>query len=165
MAEKRYQLKPFTQDDLEFLYQVYAGTRCEEMARTGWSGTQIEEFLRMQFQLQHVQYLDKFKKAAFDIIYVDKTPVGRLYVDRGKKDILVIDIALLPAFRRQGIGAAIFNDLIEESERKRLPIRLHVEHDNPIIPYYARLGFTQIDDTGIYYYMERPVNSAKPANC
>ena len=105
MAEKRYQLRPFTWDDLEFLYQVYAGTRCEEMARTGWGETQIEEFLRMQFQLQHVQYLDRFKNAAFDIIYVDKTPVGRLYVDRGKKDILVIDIALLPAFRRQGIGA------------------------------------------------------------
>lgn len=163
MNDKRYQLRPFTQDDLVFLYQVYAGTRQEEMARTGWSETQVDEFLRMQFQLQHVQYQENFPRAAFDIIHVDDTAVGRLYVDRGPRDILIIDLALLPAFRRQGIGSAIFRDLIDESEKTCLPIRLHVEHENPIIPYYKRLGFSQIDDTGVYYYMERPVDSTKPA--
>ena len=163
MSDKKYQLRPFTPDDLGFLYQVYAGTRQEEMAGSCWGEAQIKEFLHMQFQLQHVQYLERFPQAAFDIIYMDNTPVGRLYVDRGKQDILIIDIALLPAFRRQGIGAAIFRDLIQESETKRLPLRLHVEHENPIIPYYRHLGFTQIDDTGVYHYMERPVNSMKPA--
>ncbi len=163
MAKKKYQLRPFTQDDVGFLFQVYAGNRLKEMALTGWSQSEIEEFLNMQFHLQHVQYMDNFKKASFDIIYINDTPVGRLYVDRGKNDILVIDIALQPEYRRQGICATIFRDLIEESEKKRLPIRLHVEHDNPILPYYAQLGFTQIDDTGVYYYMERTANGVKPA--
>ena len=37
--------------DMEFLYQVYASTREEELAQVNWDAAQKEEFLRMQFKV------------------------------------------------------------------------------------------------------------------
>ena len=141
--------------DLEFLYIVYASTRLEELAPTGWSPSKIEEFLRMQFTLQHEQYRTNYSNASFEIISVEKTEVGRLYVDRRNNDIRIMDIALLPDFRKKGIGGKIFNDLIKEADSACLPLSLHVEMNNPILPYYTKLGFINKGEVGVYYFMER----------
>jgi ribosomal protein S18 acetylase RimI-like enzyme len=144
-----------TAEDLEFLYRVYASTRAEEMAMTGWTEAQIEEFLRMQFKLQHTQWLQNYKKAKFEIILYNKVPVGRLYVDRRTDDIRIIDIALLPEFRRQGIGATIMKNLVDEADERQVTLSLHVEFNNPAMGLYERLGFKKGELSGIYYYMER----------
>lgn len=144
-----------TQEDLELLFIIYASTREEEMALSGWSKEAIENFLRMQFGLQHKQYMDNYKKATFEIVVYDRIPVGRLYVDRREKDIRIIDIALLPKFRRRGIGSNIMTDLISEADQKQKTLSLHVEHNNPALTLYERLGFIKGDITGIYFFMER----------
>lgn len=144
-----------TQEDLELLFEIYASTRNEEMALTGWSKQEIETFLRMQFELQHKQYLKNYKDAAFEIILYEKTPAGRLYVDRRKDDIRIIDIALLPRFRRHGIGSKIMKELITEADKKQRNISLHVERNNPALNLYETLGFKKVDTTGVYYFMER----------
>ncbi len=46
-----FHFRPITDEDMEFLYRLYASTRLAEMAVTGWSESQVEEFLRMQFGL------------------------------------------------------------------------------------------------------------------
>ena len=33
-------------------------------------------------------------------------------------------------------------------------MRIHVEHNNPAMRLYKRLGFRKIDDNGIYHLME-----------
>jgi ribosomal protein S18 acetylase RimI-like enzyme len=153
--------RAITDNDLEFLYQVYADTRAEEMAMTGWDEQQKEEFLRMQFNLQHKQYMDNYKGAQFDIILFNKVPAGRLYVHRKADDIRIIDIALLHQFRRQGIGSKIMLDLIAEADEKKLPLSLHVEHNNPAMGLYERLGFEKGDMiNGIYYFMKRLPSAA-----
>jgi ribosomal protein S18 acetylase RimI-like enzyme len=144
-----------TQEDLELLFEIYASTRKEEMALTGWSKQEIETFLRMQFELQHKQYLENYKDAAFEIILYEKIPAGRLYVDRRKDDIRIIDIALLPRFRRHGIGSKIMKELITEADKKQRNISLHVERNNPALNLYETLGFKKVDTTGVYYFMER----------
>jgi len=145
-----------TDEDLEFLYKLYASTRAEEMAITGWNEEQKEEFLRMQFNLQHKQYMQSYKNATFEIILYNKAPAGRLYVDRRKDEMRIIDIALLPEFRRQGIGSKIMKDLIADADKKNLPLSLHMEHNNPAVSLYQRLGFEIKGDTGVYFFMERP---------
>ena len=35
-----------------------------------------------------------------------------------------------------------------------LPVRIHVEKFNPALRLYRRLGFTEIEDKGIYLFME-----------
>ena len=145
-----------TKEDLEFLYKVYASTRAEEMALTGWNERQIEEFLRMQFSLQHKQYMQNYQNASFDIIFHHQRPVGRLYADRRQNDIRIVDIALLTEFRRQKIGSKIMEELIAEADEKNVTLSLHVEHNNPALGLYQRLGFEKKDDIGVYFLMERP---------
>jgi ribosomal protein S18 acetylase RimI-like enzyme len=149
------QLRPETVPDREFLYQLYASTRLPEMAMTGWDKGQIESFLRMQFDLQHSQYLQNHPAASFDIICINGMPAGRLYVDRGNKQILIIDISLLPDFKGQGVGGRILRDLVDEADAKGLVMSLHVEVNNPVRTFYTRLGFREMEQRGMYYSMER----------
>ena len=78
-AGRGVELRPVNfQQDLEFLYRVYASTRADEMAVVPWSDAEKESFLRMQFQAQHSYYHDQFKQAAFD---EQTRPIGRLQLD------------------------------------------------------------------------------------
>lgn len=149
-------VRPLTEADSEFSYKVYASTRSEEMSVTGWSETEIDAFLRMQFSLQHTHYRQNYAQAAFDLILIDGLPAGRLYVDRQKEQIIVIDIALLPEFRGRGAGGRIMRELAEEADRRGVSMSLHVERHNPILAFYQRLGFREKGVYGVYYQMERP---------
>ena len=150
-----------TDEDVEFLYRVYASTRLEELAVTGWDETRVEAFLRMQFGLQHTQYLQNYPGAAFDIVSIDGMPAGRLYVDRTEDGIRIIDIALLPEFRGRGIGGRIMRGLVGEADAKGLVMSLHVEMNNPVLSFYKALGFKEVELRGIYYLMEREVVKGK----
>lgn len=147
--------------DQEFLYGVYASTRQEELAATGWDAGQTEAFLRMQFNLQHTQYRQNYPTASFDVIVVDDVPAGRLYVDRGEKQIRLVDIALLPEFRSKGLGARLIRDLVGEADAKGLVLSLHVERNNPILGFYSAQGFRTKAERGIYLYMERAPGGAR----
>lgn len=151
-------LRPETDKDLEFLCKVYADSRMDEMSLSGWNAEEIDDFLGQQFKLQHGQYISNYKDARFDIILYNKEPAGRLYVHRKKDDIRIIDIALLKKFQRKGIGSGIMKDLMAEADEKNLPLSLHVEHNNPAMGLYERLGFKKGDLTGVYYFMERPAS-------
>ncbi len=140
--------------DSEFLYQVYAGTRTEELAVTGWDDAQKERFLRMQFDAQHRYYHDVFSAASYQVILWDGERVGRLYVDRRPDEISIIDIALLPKWRGRGIGGILLREIAEEATGAGKLVRIYVEHFNRALTLYQRLGFRKIGDTGVYYHME-----------
>lgn len=140
--------------DEEFLCQLYASTRAEELAQTRWSEAQKAEFLRMQFEAQHRHYLSHFSGAEFLLILRGENPIGRLYVERRVGEMRLIDIALLPQWRSQGLGSALMRDLMEEAQQDGVPVRLHVEKFNPALRLYQRLGFRPRDDLGVHLSME-----------
>ena len=144
-----------TCEDLEFIYQVYASTRTDEMGLVNWNEREKEAFLRMQFGLQHKQYMGNYANASFDVIFYGRMPIGRLYVDRQADDIRIIDIALLPEFCGKGLGSAIINTLTAEADQKKLSLSLHVEHNNRVLNLYERLRFERKKLVGIYFYMVR----------
>ncbi len=157
LNKKLIAFRPFreTPGDLEFIYRVYASTRADEMKLTDWNEKQVEDFLRMQFGIQHKQYMGNYTNASFDIILYDRVPVGRLYVDRQPEDIRIIDIALLPEFRGKGLGSALMDNLTAEADREKVTLSLHVEQNNPALGLYERLGFEKKNLVGIYFYMVR----------
>ena len=53
--------------------------------------------------------------------------MGRLYVARLADENRVMDIALLPSWRGQGIGTRHLRRLMEEARAVSLPLRIHVE--------------------------------------
>lgn len=148
-------LRPIEEGDLEFLFRLYASTRSAEKALVNWPDEQWEQFIRMQFNLQHSQYMRNYKNPAFAIILENNVPAGRFYVDRGDNDYRLIDVALLPEFQRRGIAGKLLDSLLREAEADGMPVSLHVEKNNPILAYYRRLGFRIEEDKGVYFFMVR----------
>jgi ribosomal protein S18 acetylase RimI-like enzyme len=149
-------LRPIQTDDQEFLYRVYASTRIQELAPVPWSEEQKSAFLRLQFAAQHRYYLENYHSSRFEVVLVDGEPAGRLYVARWPEELRIIDVALLPEFRGRGIGSALIGRLSAEAEAQGLPLRIHVERDNPARGLYERLGFRMVADRGVYLFLERP---------
>ena len=147
-------LRPITPQDMGFLYQIYASTRESEMAVLNWTDAQRETFLQMQFDAQHTHYQQHFGDANFDLILLDGEAVGRLYLHRRQDEIRIIDIALLTEYRGQGIGSALLRDVLDKAAQAELPVRIHVERNNPALGLYHRLGFCEIGDEGVYCLME-----------
>ncbi len=152
--------------DDEFLYQVYVPTRAVELEQTDWSDEEKEVFCRMQHKAQSTHYFKHYTGARFDIILIDDEPAGRLYVDHWDKEIRIIDIALLPEFQKQGIGASILREILLQGRLKRKKVTIHVEMNNPALKLYERLGFEKIEEVnGIYFLMEwSPIASKTAVN-
>ena len=147
-------LRPMTPDDQDFLCRVYASTREQELAQVDWDEAHKTAFVQMQFDAQHRYYAENYPHAQFQIILVDGEPAGRLYVDRRAAEIRIMDITLLPAFRGQGIGSRLLNEILAEGQAHGLPVTIHVERFNPALRLYERLGFRLLEDKGVYYLME-----------
>lgn len=147
-------LRAATPSDQTFLRAVYASTRAEELAQAPWSDEQKRAFIDMQFAAQDSDYRKNYPTAQFSIIEVQGVPVGRLYVDRCKEEIRIIDIALLPEHRRAGIGTKLLSELQNESRLAGKALTIHVERFNPALNLYHRLGFRQIEDKGVYLFFE-----------
>lgn len=153
--QNKFNFRPISENDQSFLYVLYASTRQEELLQTGWTDFEKENFLRQQFIAQHHFYQEQFSQAQFNIIQISDKPIGRLYIDHRKDEIRIIDIALLPEYRNQGIGSALLADIIADATQAHMPLRIHVERYNPALRLYKRLGFVHISDTGVYYLMEK----------
>ncbi|WP_207004538.1 GNAT family N-acetyltransferase [Trinickia mobilis] len=141
--------------DRHFLHAVYASTRTAEFAGAGWSAGEIHTLLAGQFTTQDAYYHRHYPHGRFDVVLLGETPVGRLYHDWSGSDARVIDIALLPAYRRAGIGTRLMRALVAEAARRAMPMCLYVEFDNPVRALYRRLGFVPVGENGVYEQMRR----------
>ena len=103
-------LRPFRPEDQEFLFQLYASTRMDEIAGFGWPAAQQEMFLRMQFDAQRRSYESAYGHAEHQIVEQDGQPIGRLMVLREKDFTLLVDIALLAEHRAKYPRALIATD-------------------------------------------------------
>jgi GNAT superfamily N-acetyltransferase len=147
-------LRPATSDDDPFLALVYAGTRAAELAAVPWTDEEKAAFVQMQFAAQAQYYREHYPNTSFDVIVLDDEPVGRLYVARWSDEIRIVDIALLPEYCNRGIGSTLLRQLRSEAVAARKPLRIHVERFNPARRLYERLGFRQVEDKGVYLFLE-----------
>jgi len=143
-----------TDEDLPFLAAVYASTRAEEVASTGWPPELQQHFLAHQFDAQHRHYRQHYPNAEWLVIEQAGEPVGRLYLEEWKTEFRLIDIALVPSARGTGIGTAILSDLMDVAAGAGKALTIHVEQNNPAMSLYRRLGFAKIDEHGIHHLME-----------
>ena len=148
------QFRPISDTDLPFLQKLYASTRQQEMDLVDWTSAQRDQFLTMQFEAQHSFYIEQFTTAEFLVVERDAEPIGRVYVDRREAEIRLIDIALLPGHRGLGLGTKLLEELLIEAKISGLPVTIHVEKNNPAMKLYLRLGFTSIEEQGVYDLLE-----------
>jgi ribosomal protein S18 acetylase RimI-like enzyme len=107
--------------------------------------------VRFQFEAQSRAYA-QYEGADFRVIERAGEPVGRLYVARWPKEIRIVDIAIVPAHRNEGIGTALLRELLGEGARVGQRVSIHVERFNPARALYERLGFAEDADAGTEVY-------------
>lgn len=156
-------LRPITDADLDFLHRLYATTREDELAQVDWTQEQKAAFVSQQFHAQHRYWQENYTNASWDVIELDGTPIGRLYVARWPNDIRIVDIALVPEQRGGGIGTGLLRELLAEGDASGRKVSIHVEIFNPARRLYERLGFVQAGDRGVYLLMERYPAAAQAA--
>lgn len=152
----RLVLRDERHEDEAFLRTLYASTRADELAHAPWSPAQADAFLRMQFDMQRAHYRRYFPGASFLIVELDGRSVGRLYVHYTPEDVRVLDVALLPDVRGQGVGTWLLERVIDEAGRLGAPVSLHVAVGSPARRLYERLGFRIVREDAMNHFMERP---------
>jgi len=157
LAERGVRMRAANAGDREFLYDLYASTREDELAQTPWPDEFKQQFLRSQFELQHRHYTQVYPDADFLVVEFDGRPVGRYYLALVQDDYLIVDISLLPSLRGRGLGSAIIAATLAQADRADSNVLLHVLHANEgARRLYERLGFQPVADTGTHLRMRRP---------
>lgn len=142
LDERGFSLRAACDDDLHWLCDLYATTRAAEMAQVAWPDPLKRSFLDQQFALQHAHYMSHFGGADFMALDGPAGPAGRCYLQRNAPEHLLIDLSLFPAWRGQGVGAALIRQAQADARALARGMRLHVLHSNHgARRLYERLGF------------------------
>jgi ribosomal protein S18 acetylase RimI-like enzyme len=144
-SRQTYQLGLMTLADFEFLYELVKSTM-ERDVISAW-GEWCDEIVRSQL-------LDGLNANAFNSIFLDRSRVGAIAVERHETHIQIEDLYILKEFQNQGIGTSIILALIEEARQSFKPVRLRVLSSSPARILYERLGFVVIQTTPERYFME-----------
>jgi GNAT superfamily N-acetyltransferase len=142
--------------DEPFLQQLYADRRLPELAPLGWPEQAVAGFLAMQFAAQQSGYGGAFPNADHWIVSEGRVPVGRLLVDRGPAEHLVVDLVVLGQRRGRGIGTALVEEVLADAEDAHVPVTLTAAALDPrLAAWYVRLGFRVVERVGIDLRMVR----------
>jgi ribosomal protein S18 acetylase RimI-like enzyme len=136
--------------DEAFLRALYRETREAELASTAWDEAQKRAFADSQFDHQDRWYRANYAGAQFLVVLRDETPVGRLYLHGGPKEIRIVDLTLCGVARNQGLGTQLIRALQELAAVQGKALSLHVETFNRARGLYRRLGFREGVLDGVY---------------
>lgn len=140
--------------DHAFLFRLYASTRIQELKAWGWDEMMQQQFLHMQWTAQQRSYASQYPQAEHLLISFQAQPAGRIMVSRNDASVTLVDISILPDFQKKGIGTTLLQELQAEAADSSRPLFLHVLPDNLAIRLYERLGFQQVEQTGLHIRMK-----------
>ena len=143
-------LRPIGEEDQDFLLALYGTTRADELAMVDWDPADKAAFVRQQFDAQHRYYQQIFPHGSFQLILAGDEPAGRLYLDDEPDETQIVDITVMPGFRGRGIGTALVSQVLAAAAARGASVTIHVERNNPALRWYAGLGFSLIQDEGVY---------------
>jgi len=138
-----------------FLYLLFSSIKAPEMAFMPVDAKQKEFLLQMQFTSMNATYRHRFPKARFEIVELDRWPIGRIVTDVQKDCVYYVDVALMPQASGAGIGTALMAAMLEEPRRLGLPARAKVLNYNlPSLHMFQGLGFTKVAANAPYLDLE-----------
>ena len=163
-AELRYEIPAGTielisamPEDEPFLRELNGAVVAEQLGLGGLDSEALTTLQQFQFAARRRDRAARYPVAGEQLIILDGRPVGAVVVDRSCERVLLVDLALLPAARRRGIGTAIIAALAEEADRPGVPLRATTQSTNARARrLYARAGFHELDDDGLNVSLERP---------
>jgi RimJ/RimL family protein N-acetyltransferase len=151
----RLELRPEQETDAAFRFALF----CDSQS-AGWDALPLtpqmrQQLMRHQFEAQILGYRSAFPDARFDIVMRDGEPIGRIIVDRPGTHLHIVDQAIVPRWRGQGIGSSIMRALMHEAADAAIPLRLKVVPTNAAaLRLYRRLGFRPIAEPAPFLELE-----------
>lgn len=158
MVERR----PAAPADEPFLRALFASTRPEV---ADWPDEPREAFLAQQFEAQRTGWGQMFPGSVHELILADGHAAGRVWSHRTGGECLIVDLALLPQYRRRGIGTQVVHELLAEADREGFSARAHVERTNaPSLAFWTRLGFREIGGDALFVEIGRPAQDMRDSS-
>jgi ribosomal protein S18 acetylase RimI-like enzyme len=140
----QYSLRPATDSDYDFLYQLKVTCLKEYITATwGWDET---------FQKEH--FASHFDPQKSQIIMVNGEDVGELSVQDLVDELFLSRILIQPAYQGRGLGTALIQNLQNQAAAKKVPLSLQVLTVNPAYRLYRRLGFQVVERSNTHYLMK-----------
>jgi GNAT superfamily N-acetyltransferase len=128
-----------------FSYLLFACNRAAEMALMPISQQDKEFLLQVQFRSMNETYRRNFPRARYNIVELDRWPIGRIVSEVQPNCLYIIDFALLPQTQGLGIGTVVLGAALEEARQLNLPARLRsFSHNWAAQRLYDKLGFTVV---------------------
>ncbi|MBI1334771.1 MAG: GNAT family N-acetyltransferase [Armatimonadetes bacterium] len=152
MSPSDIQARPATAEDEAFLRGLFFTIRAPEFKMAGLQGEPLETLLAQQYVAMRTHYGRVYPDAVYEIFEFEGKPIGyQATID--DETLHLIDIALIPEFRSQGIGTDRMKRLQDLAQNSQKPLTLTVEKFNPALHLYERLGFVTYDEKDIYQRM------------
>ncbi len=155
-----FNLVPVCDADEDFLNELYAATRAEEMAVVPWSDEQKRTFLNAQFEAQTLYYREQYPNASFDIVKVGGKPIGRFYRAELVDEIRIIDLYLLPEHFDRAIYIKLIETVLLQGDAANKPVQIYLESFSASTEIFASMGFQLIGEHGIYFLWRREFAAA-----
>lgn len=141
-----------TPQDEPFLRQLFYTVRAPEFQAAGMSPEQLETFLAQQYHAMRTYYAQAYPETEYQILEHRGTAIGYEALQT-THELHLIDIALVPEYRNQGIGTNRMRRLQSRATDVGKSLVLSVEVFNPAKRLYERLGFSVIEESEIYQHM------------
>jgi GNAT superfamily N-acetyltransferase len=167
LAVQGISLRLATSSDLPFMRALYGDLRADELSQVPWPEDTRRAFLDSQFALQHRHFVTAYANTDFYIVQHGDAAIGRYYLLRRAPYYLVVDIALLPSWRGQGIGAGLlaWTKQLVEQDPHAIGVDLHVDERNAgARRLYSRLGFKVTTRQSPYFGMRWSTGQADQLN-
>jgi ribosomal protein S18 acetylase RimI-like enzyme len=165
VAPPSFALRPEVEADAPFRLALFRASRGEAWNQLPLPADMLTRIMEQQFHAQTQGYRVAYPDARLEIITVDALPVGRLATHQGDDALYLIDIALIPERRGQGIGGTILRALKDQATAAGTPVILQVARDNPAAQrLYHRQGFvlTTANDTHLTLRWPAPPPTLTP---
>lgn len=154
-----FSLRPAEAADAVFLFEIFVASREREL---GPVPPEMRDTLaRMQYRVHRNGLTAEFPDAEELIVLgarqsPEEAPdrVGMIILAQRPEELWVVDMALYPDHRNQGLGAALLTSLMEKCRRSGRVLKGSVTPYNPARRLYARLGLTELDSGKGYISLE-----------
>ena len=147
-------LRPTRADDQEFLYRLFYSVHTEKLRLVPLGEEEKTKLVELMYQGFTRHYSSLAPVSDDRLILLNNESIGRMILLQTREEIRLADLAILPEYRKRGIGSALIGQVQTESMMSKRPVRLQVAQFDRALGLYRRLGFYKTDVEGPYIHLE-----------
>jgi len=144
----------FGADPQTFAYRLFAQDKLAQFAAIGLPQPHAERLVQMQWRGRNLTYAAQYPGAEnWTVSLEDGAPIGCYSLQKTAQNVRIVDLAILPEWRGQGIGTHVLQQVAQQATAAGKTFSLRVEKQNPALRLYTRLGFAAVNEDETSYEM------------